>query len=157
MARTIQQKHILVTICICWCVRVLCVNQFFVFECFDCKENCGWSSDWCLTYFVACYNNVSGIGNVITVSLIVVCLVEFSLCLKYCNCVECVCGIPSVCVNAKLIMGNKQSEGILKRSPLGCILAHWKDLEGPGGNGKKTMIKYCNQWWPLYKLEDGEK
>lgn len=22
---------------------------------------------------------------------------------------------------------------------------------------KETSIKYCNQWWPLYKLEDGEK
>lgn len=22
---------------------------------------------------------------------------------------------------------------------------------------KKTLIKYCNQWWPLYKLDDDEK
>ena len=83
----------------------------FGFECFDCKKKkSGWSSDWCLIYFVACYNSDSGIGEVVTVSLIVVCLVEFGLCLKYCNCVECVCGIPSVCVNAKLIMGNKVRE-----------------------------------------------
>lgn len=22
---------------------------------------------------------------------------------------------------------------------------------------RKILIKYCNQWWPLYKLDDGEK
>lgn len=28
----------------------------------------------------------------------------------------------------------------------------------PGGNLKKgNLIKYCNQWWPAYKLESGEK
>lgn len=56
-------------------------------------------------------------------------------------------------------MGGKQSGGILKKSPLGCILAHWKEIGGPpGGNvDKKTLIKYCNQWWPLYKLDDDEK
>ncbi|XP_069716937.1 uncharacterized protein [Phaenicophaeus curvirostris] len=56
-------------------------------------------------------------------------------------------------------MGGRQSGGIVKKSPLGCVLAHWKDVGGvPGGNvNKKTLIKYCNQWWPLYKLESGEK
>uniref|UniRef100_A0A8U7P0N4 Core shell protein Gag P30 domain-containing protein n=1 Tax=Corvus moneduloides TaxID=1196302 RepID=A0A8U7P0N4_CORMO len=49
--------------------------------------------------------------------------------------------------------------GQRKANPLGCVLAHWKELGGvPGGNMKKsTLIKYCNQWWPLYKLDDGEK
>ncbi|KAK4812015.1 LOW QUALITY PROTEIN: hypothetical protein QYF61_023011 [Mycteria americana] len=38
-------------------------------------------------------------------------------------------------------------------------LSHWKEIGGqPGGSGnKKTLIKYCNQWCPLYTLEDGEK
>ncbi|KAK4810159.1 hypothetical protein QYF61_009554 [Mycteria americana] len=56
-------------------------------------------------------------------------------------------------------MGGQQSGGIVKKSPLGCILAHWKEIGGqPGGSvNKKTLIKYCDQWWPLYKLEDGEK
>lgn len=39
---------------------------------------------------------------------------------------------------------------------------HLKTLGGnrdpPGGiRSKKTLIKYCNQWWPLYKLEGGKK
>ncbi|KAK4814775.1 hypothetical protein QYF61_026752 [Mycteria americana] len=56
-------------------------------------------------------------------------------------------------------MGGEQSGGIVKKSPLGCILAHWKEIGGPPGGSvnKKTLIKYCDQWWPLYKLEDGEK
>ncbi|KAK4810826.1 hypothetical protein QYF61_008798, partial [Mycteria americana] len=55
-------------------------------------------------------------------------------------------------------MGGRQSGGIVKKSPLGCILAHWKEIGGPPGGSvnKKTQIKYCNQWWPLYKLEDGK-
>ncbi|MCQ4179547.1 hypothetical protein FK518_28790, partial [Klebsiella pneumoniae] len=55
--------------------------------------------------------------------------------------------------------GGKQSSGVVKRSPLGCILAHWKEIgEPPGGSvNKKTLIKYCNQWWPLYKLDDDKK
>ncbi|KAK4811121.1 hypothetical protein QYF61_019752, partial [Mycteria americana] len=46
-----------------------------------------------------------------------------------------------------------------EKSSLGYILAHWKEIGGqPGGSvNKKTLNKYCNQWWPLYKLEDGEK
>ncbi|KAK4805749.1 hypothetical protein QYF61_021848 [Mycteria americana] len=55
-------------------------------------------------------------------------------------------------------MGNQQG-GILKKRPLGCIMAHWKDIGQPPGGivNRKTLIKYCNQWWPSYKLEDGEK
>ena len=54
-------------------------------------------------------------------------------------------------------MGNTQG-GILKKSSLGCVLAHWKDIVGTGGTeSKKTLIKYCSQWWPLFKLEDGVK
>jgi len=41
-------------------------------------------------------------------------------------------------------MGNNQG-GILKKSPLGCVLAHWKDIVGTGGiETKRTLIKYCN-------------
>uniref|UniRef100_A0A8C9L8D5 Core shell protein Gag P30 domain-containing protein n=1 Tax=Pavo cristatus TaxID=9049 RepID=A0A8C9L8D5_PAVCR len=56
-------------------------------------------------------------------------------------------------------MGGKQSGGIVKKSPLGCVLARWRDIGGPPGGGvnKKTLIKYCNQWWPFYKLESQEK
>uniref|UniRef100_A0A669Q395 Core shell protein Gag P30 domain-containing protein n=1 Tax=Phasianus colchicus TaxID=9054 RepID=A0A669Q395_PHACC len=56
-------------------------------------------------------------------------------------------------------MGGKQSKGIVKQSPLGCVLAHWRDIGGPpGGNiNKKTLIKYCNQCWPSYKLESQER
>lgn len=58
-------------------------------------------------------------------------------------------------------MGGQQSGGILKKSPLGCVLAHWKEINGAGAPGgmvtKKTLIKYCNQWWPLYKLDSNEK
>uniref|UniRef100_A0A8C3MY57 Uncharacterized protein n=1 Tax=Geospiza parvula TaxID=87175 RepID=A0A8C3MY57_GEOPR len=56
-------------------------------------------------------------------------------------------------------MGNQPSKDINMKTPLGCILKHWKDLGGiPGGNvSKKTLLKYCTQWWPLYKLDDGEK
>jgi len=56
-------------------------------------------------------------------------------------------------------MGGKQSGGLVKKSPLGCVLTHWKDIGGPSGGSvnKRTLIKYCNQWWPLYKLDDEEK
>ena len=55
-------------------------------------------------------------------------------------------------------MGSGQSGGIVKKSPLGCIVTHWKKIGGPPGASvnKKTLIKYCNQWWPLYKLDEGE-
>lgn len=56
-------------------------------------------------------------------------------------------------------MGGAQGKEIPRRSPLGCILAHWRDIAGEPGEtlNKKTLVKYCNQWWSLYKLEDGEK
>lgn len=56
-------------------------------------------------------------------------------------------------------MGSASSKEVVKKSPLGCILAQWKELgDGPGGTIRKAdLIKYCNQWWPLYKLESGEK
>ncbi|XP_064495941.1 uncharacterized protein LOC135405167 [Pseudopipra pipra] len=56
-------------------------------------------------------------------------------------------------------MGSQQSKDIKMKTPLGCILKHWRDLGGaPGGNiSKKTLLKYCTQWWPLYKLDDDEK
>ena len=55
-------------------------------------------------------------------------------------------------------MGNSQNKDVLKKSPLGCILAHWKDIVGSGGaESKRTLLKYCSQGWPLYKLEDGAK
>lgn len=65
--------------------------------------------------------------------------------------VEAICESPII----SKIMGKE----IPRRTPLGCILAHWKDIAGePGGTlNKRTLIKYCNQWWLLYKLEDGEK
>lgn len=60
-------------------------------------------------------------------------------------------------VNWKL--GGQTSSEILKKSVLGCVLSHWKDIGGSAGGSvnRKTLIKYRNQWWPLYKLECGEK
>ncbi|XP_041875781.1 uncharacterized protein LOC121660483 [Corvus kubaryi] len=53
-------------------------------------------------------------------------------------------------------MGTSQSKEIPQTSPLGCILTHWKELVGCGGKeNKKTLTKFCTQWWPLYKLEEG--
>lgn len=56
-------------------------------------------------------------------------------------------------------MGNSQEKEVPKKTPLGCILTHWRDIAGEpkGSLSKRTLIKYCNQWWLLYKLEDGEK
>ena len=56
-------------------------------------------------------------------------------------------------------MGVAQRKEVPRRTPLGRILAHWRDVAGePGGTlSKKALIKYCNQWWLLYKLESGEK
>ena len=54
-------------------------------------------------------------------------------------------------------MGNTQG-GVIKSSPLGCILAHWKDIAGTGNTeSKRNLVKYCNQWWPLYTLENEAK
>ena len=61
------------------------------------------------------------------------------------------CGI---CVT----MGNKPSVdgGIVKKSPLGCILQLWKQR---GGDPlvKRQLIEYYNHRWPPYKLDDQEK
>lgn len=58
-------------------------------------------------------------------------------------------------------MGNKNlnSGGIVKKSPLGCILTHQRQIVGPSGGvvTLENLIEYCNQWRPLYKLDDGEK
>ena len=55
-------------------------------------------------------------------------------------------------------MGNTQKKAVLRKSPLGCIVAHWKDIVGSGGTeSKRTLLKHCSQGWPLYKLEDGAK
>ncbi|XP_031953020.1 natural cytotoxicity triggering receptor 3 ligand 1 [Corvus moneduloides] len=55
-------------------------------------------------------------------------------------------------------MGTRQSKEIPRASPLGCILVHWKEIVGAGGTeNKRTLIKYCTQWWPLYKLENEAK
>lgn len=55
-------------------------------------------------------------------------------------------------------MGANQSKEIPRTSPLGCILSHWKELVGYGGTeNKKALIKFCTQWWPLYKLEGNVK
>lgn len=55
-------------------------------------------------------------------------------------------------------MGAKQSTEISKASPLGCILAHWKEIAGKGGvENKKSLIKYCSHWWLLYRLEEGAR
>lgn len=50
-------------------------------------------------------------------------------------------------------------EVIPKKTPLGIVLAHWKDIAGPLGGTvwKADLVKYYNQWWPKYKLESGEK
>uniref|UniRef100_A0A8D0FTD4 Core shell protein Gag P30 domain-containing protein n=1 Tax=Strix occidentalis caurina TaxID=311401 RepID=A0A8D0FTD4_STROC len=54
-------------------------------------------------------------------------------------------------------MGNTQG-GVIKSSPLGCILAHWKDIAGTGNTESKgNLVKYCNPWWPVYKLESEAK
>ena len=56
-------------------------------------------------------------------------------------------------------MGKSQSKEVPERTPLGCILAHWRDIAGKsrGTLSRKNLIKYCNQWWLVYKLEEGEK
>lgn len=57
-------------------------------------------------------------------------------------------------------MGSGQSKrGIVKKSPLGCLLQHWKKIGGPPGEPatRENSIKCCNQRWPLYQLDSGEK
>ena len=44
-------------------------------------------------------------------------------------------------------MGGNQSSKIPKKSPLGCILAHWKDIGGPPGGSvnKKTLYVFVRK------------
>uniref|UniRef100_A0A8C0HLE4 CCHC-type domain-containing protein n=1 Tax=Buteo japonicus TaxID=224669 RepID=A0A8C0HLE4_9AVES len=41
-------------------------------------------------------------------------------------------------------------------SPLGCILKNWSKFLGDPMT-KVKMKRYCNQWWPNYKWDDGER
>ena len=55
-------------------------------------------------------------------------------------------------------MGAGQSKEIPKASPLGCVIAHRKDVAGHGGTeNKRDLIRFCKDWWPLWKLGDGAK
>ncbi|RMC15891.1 hypothetical protein DUI87_08096 [Hirundo rustica rustica] len=55
-------------------------------------------------------------------------------------------------------MGANESKEIPRGSSLGCILSHWKELVGCGGTEtKKELVKFCTQWWPLYRLDEGVK
>ena len=36
-------------------------------------------------------------------------------------------------------------------------MEHWKDLGNVDPLTRKQLIEYCNHWWPLYTLENGEK
>ena len=43
----------------------------------------------------------------------------------------------------KKIMGTGQSKEIPKASPLGCVIAHWKDIAGHGGTeNKRELIRF---------------
>lgn len=56
------------------------------------------------------------------------------------------------------MMGTNQSKEVPWASPLGCILAPWKEVTSSGGlENKKDLIQYCTCWWPLYKVEHGPK
>lgn len=36
--------------------------------------------------------------------------------------------------------------------------AHWKDITGRGGTeNKRDLIRFCKDWWPLYKLDEGAR
>ena len=50
----------------------------------------------------------------------------------------------------KEIMRTGQSKEIPKASPLGCVIAHGKDVSGQRGTENKTdLIRFCKNWWPL--------
>lgn len=53
-------------------------------------------------------------------------------------------------------MGATASQETPLCSPLGCILKHWNKFGGDPMT-KDKLERYCNQWWPQYCLEDGEK
>ena len=47
----------------------------------------------------------------------------------------------------KEIMGTGQSKEIPKASPLGGIIAHWKDVSGQRSTENKTeLIRFCKNW-----------
>lgn len=49
--------------------------------------------------------------------------------------------LAKVRINRSYKMGNARG-GILKKSLLGCVLTHWKDIVGTGGmESKKTLIQ----------------
>jgi hypothetical protein len=52
-------------------------------------------------------------------------------------------------------MGNQASR-IQERSPLACLLKHWKDLD-PESLQQKQLKFYCTQAWPQYPLGDEER
>ena len=78
--------------------------------------------------------------------------------IRSCPSVEMIC-CTSFVRGTWRVMETSQGKEVLKKSPLGCILYHWKETGGPTGGSvnKRMLIKYCNQWWPLYKLDDEEK
>lgn len=53
-------------------------------------------------------------------------------------------------------MGGAPRKEVPRRAPLGCVLAHWREIAGEPER-EKTLIEHCNQWWLLQKLESGEK
>lgn len=52
-------------------------------------------------------------------------------------------------------MGSGPSTETPPCSPLGCILKHW-DKFGGDPLTKEKLRRYCNQWQPMYKLDDQE-
>jgi len=53
-------------------------------------------------------------------------------------------------------MGSATSQETPLCSPLGCIRQHWSKFGGDPLTREK-LKRYCNQWWPQYQLEDGER
>lgn len=41
-------------------------------------------------------------------------------------------------------------------SPLGCLLAHWKEADFGQELRKAKLIEYCNSRWPKYIFQDGK-
>uniref|UniRef100_A0A8C3R570 Core shell protein Gag P30 domain-containing protein n=1 Tax=Cyanoderma ruficeps TaxID=181631 RepID=A0A8C3R570_9PASS len=46
---------------------------------------------------------------------------------------------------------------IPRSSPLGCLLAHWKEGNFSQELRKDKLIDYCNVWWPYYVLSDNQR
>uniref|UniRef100_A0A8C3QQW0 Core shell protein Gag P30 domain-containing protein n=1 Tax=Cyanoderma ruficeps TaxID=181631 RepID=A0A8C3QQW0_9PASS len=46
---------------------------------------------------------------------------------------------------------------IPRSSPLGCLLAHWKEGNFGQELRKDKLIDYCNVWWPDYVLSDNQR